>query len=392
MRWNKIIRYPFLCIMVVMIFGISILFLFKKQTSFSELENRYLASRPSFSIDALLNGTFSKEYETYVNEQFPWRDQWIILKADLESYLGKLENNGVIKGKEGYLFNKKFSLSKQASKNISLLKKFGEEIELFQKENNKEVKVNVSIAPNSYGILEEYLPKGVPNIDQKEILGQWKEELFHVKALSYLDLVSTLQEHKSEYIYYQTDHHWTTLGAYYAYVAFCEKNDMIPKEWNAYNKRVISDFYGTYYSKYLGSQIEPDKLTLYNAPIEEIYVGNETYNNFYNEDALHTRDKYAAFLYGNNPLTKIDCNNVNKQGIHKNILIIKDSYANCLVPFLANHYNTIYVVDLRYYKENILDLVKQEGIEEIWVLYNFDTFAEDNHLYRLLNEKKKIEK
>lgn len=367
----------------------SILFLFKEQVSFSELENRYLAKKPLFSMEKFIQGSFSKEYETYVNEQFPWRDKWIILKADLESYLGKLENNGVIKGKEGYLFNKNVSLSNQGDKNISLLKKFGEEMEVFQKENDQEVKVSISIAPNSYGILEEHLPAGLPNINQKNILDQWKEELVNAKALSYLDLVPILEQNKNEYIYYKTDHHWTSLGAYYAYLTFCEDNNLQPVTLGSQGTNIIHNFYGTYYSKYLGSKVDPDKLTVYDQSDITTYVLEEEYDGVLDYRVLNTRDKYAAFLFGNHPYMKIVSHNVEDK--QKKILIIKDSYANCLVPFLTNHYSSIYVVDLRYYKENILDLLKEEEIKEVWILYNFDTFADDNHFYRLLNQKKKIE-
>lgn len=389
MEWKKIIRYPFLLFMIIIIMACSILFWIIKDIEFSELENRNLKQMPKFTLERLLDASFTSEYETYVNEQFPWRNQWITCKANAEKLIGKQENNGIIVGKDNYLFSKKIAIEeKQPNKNIKLIQLFSENLNNQNQEQDKKTKLTVSIVPNSYGILTEQLPIGTPNINQKEYLEQYKTKLnLQGEFASYLDVSDTLEAHKKEDIYYHTDHHWTTLGAYYAYEAFCKEKGMAPVSFESIEKKERNEFYGTYYSKYRASNIKGDIITLCDIPIRKMLVDKEEKDSLYDTQKLNTRDKYAAFLYGNHAFTVIKSDSVAEERKDKKILVIKDSYANSMIPYLTYHYGVIFVVDLRFYKEDILNLIKEETIEDVWILYNFDTFVEDNHFYRLQSIK-----
>lgn len=370
---KKIWNYPFLIIMVILILGISFINLIKKETEFSEIENRYLARKPDLTLDNLIDSSFGTQYETYVNEQFPFRNQWITGKAVAETLLGKQENNGVIKGKNGYLFNKQLNVDKQLKKNINAIQDFVK---------NTDAKTFVSFVPNSYEILQDYLPKGTPNVDQKALIKQCYKTLNQKDKTTHVNIENILMEHKNEYIYYRTDHHWTTLGAYYGYLQFSNAQGLPLLDINKLTANHVEDFYGTYDSKFKGIGIKPDTITYYDMPIEKMIIGSEEKPSLYDLEKLNVRDKYAMFLHGNNPISIIySKENEHNQG--KKLLLFKDSYANSMIPFLTYNYQEIYVVDLRYYNDSISNLVEDNGIQTIFLLYNLDTLMTDNHFYRL---------
>jgi hypothetical protein len=370
---KQLLKYPFIIIMMILVIGISFLNILKKDTEFSELENRYLAKKPDLSLESYFNGSYSKKFEEYVNEQFILRNKWISLKAITETLLGKAENNEIIKGDNSYLFNKQMTVDKQFEKNIKLINEFI---------SKQDVKVHLSIVPNSYQILEEYLPTGAPVINQISRIKDAYNKLEQHNNFNGINIHEYLQKHKDEYIYYRTDHHWTTTGAYYGYLAFCESVGLTPVDINTLESHTVKDFYGTYYSKYKGIGIVPDIITYYDIQIQKNIVEEEEKAGLYDIDKLNTKDKYAMFLYGNPSISIIHSNKM-KENQGKKLLVVKDSYANSLIPFLTYHYDEIYVVDLRYYNKSINKLVEENNIEDIFLLYNFDTIVTDNHFYRL---------
>jgi hypothetical protein len=370
---KKIRDYPFLIIMVILILGISFINFAKKDTEFSEMENRFLAQKPDLTFENVLDTSFGTQYETYVNEQFPFRNQWIGGKAIAETLLGKQENNDIIKGKNGYLFNKQLNVDKQLKKNVNAIKDFGK---------NTNTKLYVSIVPNSYDILKDYLPKGTPNIDQEALIEECYKTLNQEDSIINIKLDTILKEHKNEYIYYRTDHHWTTLGAYYGYLQFCKEQGLTPVDINTLTADYIENFYGTYNSKYKGVGMKPDTITYYHMPIEKVVIGNEEKSGLYDLEKTKIRDKYAMFLHGNNPISII-YSKENEQNQGKKLLLLKDSYANSMIPYLTYNYQEIYVVDLRYYNDSIGKLIDDNGIQTTFILYNFDTIMTDNHFYRL---------
>lgn len=370
---KKLFHYPFLVILLTFFIFISLTSFLKKDTKFSELENRYLAERPTLNWKNILDSSFSSQYETYINEQFPFRNNFISTKALSEMIMGKQENNNIIRGKNNYLFQKALPENNRLEKNLLTIKQFGDKIKQ---------PVYFSVIPNSYSILKDKLPKGAPITDQEQIIDN-NHKLFSASSfITYLNLWPLLKIHNEEYLYYKTDHHWTTLGAYYAYMGFCEQEKLTPVSLNTFSTTEISPFYGTYYAKYKGIFLDSDTITCYNVPINSMEIGNKTKNSLYDWSKTKTYDKYALFLYGNNALSIIHSDKLSSKN-NKKILLIKDSYANSLIPFLTLNYNEIYVVDLRFYQDNLTNLIKENKIDTIWILYNYDTLINDNHLYRL---------
>ncbi|WP_315120122.1 DHHW family protein [uncultured Clostridium sp.] len=347
------------------------------QRKFSESENRVLQEKPNFSLNKLLKGKYTSDYEKYVADQFPIRDFWIGIKSSAERAIGKKDNNGVYLGKDGYLFQMFNASSEEDFKNK--MKK----INSFSSKS-KEINKYFMLVPNSIKILEDKLPKFASPEDQKFYINKVKESLD--KNMNFVDVYSPLMDKKNEYIYYKTDHHWTTKGAYYAYEALASAMNFTPKEEEDFSVTEVSEnFYGSMYSKSGFRGLEPDSINLYLPKNKQNLIvsysdKDENFNSIYAMDNLNKKDKYTVFLDGNYPIVKISTDVKNG----KKLLIIKDSYANSFVPFLLNHFNEIYMVDLRFYNENLNDLMGKNNIDNLLILYNVNTFFEDASINNII--------
>ena len=368
-------------IFIIAIFGITIINVASKDRTFSDMENRSLTQRPRFDIDNLVEGRYTKKYEKYVNDQFIDRTRFINIKASIDNLLGRTDNNGVYRGKNNYLFESFNIPNKEAEeKNIEAINKFADKYE--------DVNFNFMLVPISTTVLKDKLPDDAPIVDEKKYVKEFSENLND--RIKFLYLYDTMKEHKDEYIYYRTDHHWTTLGAYYGYEAFMKSVDIEPKSLDNYNKELVTnEFYGTLFSKGLFKVKKPDSINIYTPKDNNdesiiTYVEEQQKTaSFYNSEYLKKRDKYGMFLAGNHPLIEIETSSEEE----KTLLIIKDSYANCLVPFLTSHYKKIILVDPRYYYEDIDELMKNNSVTDVLYLYNSETFFQDNSLSGVLNNQ-----
>ena len=370
---KKIFRYPLLLIFCVFILSLSLANLLKPARSFSDLENRYLAKRPNFSLKSFLNSTFSSKYETYLNDQFVFRDGWITIKSVSESALGKTENNGIVYGKDGYLFEKLLaSDGTQLEKNLNALKTF---LQTYQGSTT------VGIIPSSYEVLRSKLPVGLENINQAEAIRRIYQEI-HEDSVSTLPLLDTLEKHSGEYIYYRTDHHWTTLGAYYGYETYCTEKGLEPAAPD-FPSEEVGGFYGTYFSKAKLHSAQSDTITYYDIPVAEMTADLEKKDGLYQVEQFSKRDKYAAFLYGNHGLTVIKSEHFNNTETPKRLLVIKDSFANCLIPYLVQNYDEITVIDLRHFSIKMSYYLDGQNFDDTLILYNYLNFSNDVNLYKL---------
>ena len=352
----------------------------KKDIKFSESENRILAQKPKFSIDRLLEGRYTKKYEKYKVDQFVDRDGWMKLKSSVDLALGKNESNGIYKGSDDYLIES-FEVpdSEIVSRNIKAINDFNKK--------HKDINQYMLIAPNAVSILSEKLPPYAPVVSQKLVMDNFAKTLN--KGINYIDVYNTLDKHDKEYIYYKTDHHWTTLGAYYSFLEAAKAMDLEVKK-DYYNvERVSNDFYGTLYSK-SGYEVKtPDYIDVYLPKDEnDEYVVNYVEEqkksaSFYDSEKLETKDKYGVFLGGNHPVVKIKT--ISKED--RKLLVFKDSYANSFVPFLTQYFSDIIMVDPRYYYDDIEKLIEEEGISDILYLYNANTFFSDTSLELVLNNQ-----
>lgn len=337
---------------------------------FSELENRKLKTNVKFTIKNFLDGSFQEDYESYINDQFPLRDNWISLKSMNEYILGKIENNGIIYGNDEELFEKFDSLDEEKLKNnVGAINNFAE---------TYYDKVSLMIIPSSYEIYKENLPMGSPIILQEELINK----IYNFSTFSNnIDVMKELLDNKNSYIYYKTDHHWTTYGAYLAYCKFIDSINGNKVNLENFKEVELPNFYGTYYSKAKPFNIEPDIMTYYdfNNLTMEI-VGDKIYDSIYDYSKETLRDKYSLFLYGNNPLTIIKNKDIKN---NKKILVIKDSFGNSLVPFLTQNYEEVHVIDLRHFSSKLSSYLQENDFEDILIVYNFINLATDNNVLRI---------
>ena len=344
-------------------------------TGFSEKENRVLASRPALKLDQIISGGYEKQFETYENDQFPLRDMWITLKATTDRLMGKVEENGVYLGKNGYLMEAFNAPSQtQYDATVNAMTSFAQE--------HSDLKQYALIAPNSVNILKSNLPAFAPADDQNPWIDNLKDSLTSA-GVAFIDIRDTFTDHKTEDLYYHTDHHWTTLGAYYAYLQAAAAMG-IDTSSDSYDKAPVSQtFKGTLSAKSGFRSGETDEIDVFlpngdNALSSVVnYVDEQKKSaSFYDTSKLNTRDKYALFFGGNHAQIKISTPTES----NNTLLVLKDSYANSFIPFLAQHYRKIIMIDPRYYYGDLEQLLQVENVQEVLYLYNANTFFADTSL------------
>ena len=342
--------------------------LFKGDRMFSETENRLLAQKPEFSRESVLDGSFMEKYDSYVTDQFVGRDKWIGVKTRADVAMQRHEVNGVYLGSDGYLIEQHLESDypdELVEKKLTLLKNLVERWD-----------AGVMLVPTADNILTDKLPAYAEYYDQSTLLESVREQ---VGEEHYIDIYNTLWEHRGEEIYYRTDHHWTSLGAYYGYQTWMAATGQKRRIFRAEAKTISEDFLGTLHSK-INLPVSPDTIEYY--PVTELLKAQLTYDlqtksdSFYEESYLGTKNQYGYFLDDNHAFIEIDT------GYHngKTLFVIKDSYANCMIPLLAFHYEKVYVVDLRYMNGKLFPFMESyepEGGMDVLVLYNCAHFLEE---------------
>ena len=236
------------------------------------------------------------------------------------------------------------------------------------------VNVYAMVVPTSVGIT---LPDGtqIPGSDQKAALdaiyGKINSTVYSVP------LYDILMQHRTEYIYFRTDHHWTALGAYYAYQAFCKEADIQPHELTEYRQEAFEGFLGSFYrdmedNPILGSH--PDTVNVYHP------LGENTTLRFYQSDGAaydwqviypvedyDASMKYSTFIGGDNPYTIIENPDIEDD---TSCLVIKESFGNAAIPFLTDHYRTVHVIDYRYWTGNVAEFVRSNGVQNVVFMNN----------------------
>lgn len=349
---------------------------------FSENENRYLAELPVFSFEDFVSGKYMQDMDEYINDQFILRNQWIGMKVSLERALLKKEIHSVLFARDNYLIeHHKASDVKEElkNKNTELLRKFMEHYgEILGKD-----RVRAMLIPTASEILKDKLPlfTAGTGFDQMAYLDEVEKNLGEEV---FLEVSEILQKHNEEYIYYRTDHHWTSLGAYYAYQEWAQSMGFAPDEESDFSIWEATDsFYGTLHSK-VNTKVQADQIHLYHLKNPMKY--QITYNmatkgtSLYDESKLKGKDKYSVFLGGNNALVEVETEN----NVGRNLLVVKDSFAHSLVPFLVNHYDNTVMVDLRYYNGDLSALMAEKSITDVLLCYNVMGFLKDINMDSLM--------
>lgn len=369
----------FVIVMVLILAGTGIEIFATKDRSFSENENRYLEERPQISLSNIENTDFQKSLENFISDQIPEREKLITLRSVAKELTGIKDIEGAYIGKDGYYLEKITNedvSEEQLKNNIRYINTF------FNK--NKELKSYVMLIPGSGNILTDKLPKYADVYDYN-YYEKIAEKEFTNNADNNTQIVNTydaLKKLSKDYIYYKTDHHWTTKGAFIAYNEFCKAAGIEGEPYeNLGIKNVTDKFYGTLYSKVLDKKKKGDSIEIAeNIPRCNVMINGKK-SEIYHMDKLKEKDKYQVFFGGNYGVVSIENNEANND---KNLLIIKDSYANSFTPFLLKDYKTITIVDYRYFSGNLQSIVESYNITDVLVLYEMSNFMKDKNLVKMM--------
>lgn len=363
--------------LVAFVLILVLLGLLAPDSAFSGNENRSLATWPSLTLASLADGSYASDVQSYVSDQFFARDGWISLKLAEDKLKGVRESNGVYLGDNGYLIESAtVPVAKNVDKNVQAINAFSQYY--------SDLNMDMVIVPDAVCVLSDYLPANAPVHDQRSDMAMLSAKIDD--TVNFVDVTPDLAAHKSEGIYYKTDHHWTSLGAYYAFNSIADDLG-IDNVSNSYDVYTVSDsFEGTMASK-CGSHDVKDSIDVY-VPKDtgvDYYVTydstRERSRSMYKSSALQQKDQYTVFFGGNYSRVTIRTTNYNG----KCLLMFKDSYANSLVQFLTPYYEEIILIDPRYYYENVSTIISNEGVTDVLFLYNMNTYLGDTSLGDVLN-------
>ena len=337
-------------------------------------ENRMLATKPKFRLSSLISGDYDEKFEAYMDDQFVGRDVWRKLKVTVDRIGGSRLENGVYIGKNGQLLEQiEVADETHLAANIKAIKSFSE--------SQSKIPVRMMLVPDAANVLNHSLPALAKPEDQTQMFSMVRKDLGD--SVEWIDVSTELNKHKTEKIYYKTDHHWTTLGAFYAFQAAAPSLGIDGDLSGKYVSYAVSDsFNGMLASKSGVNLGEKEQIDIY-VPTEEDtdlivdYVDEgKRSTSLYDSSKLKEKDQYTVFLGGNSSL--LDIRTVSTST--KRLLLVKDSFANSFIPFLTPYYREIVVVDPRYYSGTINDLMDSYRISEVLFLYSGNTFFKDNNI------------
>lgn len=337
-------------------------------------ENRMLATKPKFRLSSLISGDYDEKFEDYMDDQFVGRDMWRKLKVTVDRICGSRLENGVYIGRNGQLLEQiEVADENHLAANIKAIKSFSE--------SQKKIPVRMMLVPDAANVLNHSLPALAKPEDQTQMFSMVRKDLGD--SVEWIDVSTELNKHKTEKIYYKTDHHWTTLGAFYAFQAAAPSLGIEGDLSGKYVSHAVSNsFNGMLASKSGVNLGEKEQIDIY-VPTEEDtdliidYVDEgKRSTSLYDSSKLKEKDQYTVFLGGNSSL--LDIRTVSTST--KRLLLVKDSFANSFIPFLTPYYREIVVVDPRYYSGTINDLMDSYRISEVLFLYSGNTFFKDNNI------------
>lgn len=375
MKIKNTIKYLPSIIFCGFIFSFMILYFILPKETYSAREKKVLPSFPEFTAENIINGDFQQGLDTYLAEHVPGRNFFVGFSADYELVTGRNGKKGIYLGSDGYLFPK-------PTKDTELLRKNAEYISEFA--DTSDIPVYMTLIPSSGYVNQDKLPLNHEKYNDDKLIDKFSSELGN--DVNFID-VKTDFKNKSEnsQFYYKTDHHWTSAGAYECYKLLGKEMGYTPVSEENFEKETVDGFYGTSYSKAALWGISPDKLELWknkNQSEKSVSVtisdGDETKDNksYFFREYFNIDDKYPVFLDGNHSFVRIR----NSDADGGKLIIIKDSYAHTIAPFLSQNYSEIIMIDLRYYKKEISELAESENADAILILYSLDNLAVDDNL------------
>ena len=369
--------------------GLSLLTFTQKDREFSENENRYLAKMPSISWESIKKGEFQDGFEEYIKDQIVFRDHWITVETAIQKACFNTDIGGAYVGKNGYDFEKITPDDvdqKQVNKNVKSLNNFFD----YACEKVGEDNLYFILVPTSGLINSEKLPKNAILFDQNacmdNIIGQIGSHITY-------DVRELFKQQKDTQLYYKTDHHWTADGAYYAYQELMNVKGKTASPLSSYTRQEFDGFVGTFYSySEMSDSLKnnPDTVVAYTPSCNNmIYVDSKgvehNWNVIADASGYAEGSKYYCFIGGDQPYSRIDNPNITDGS---SCVVIKESYGNAFVPFLVNSYQTVHVVDYRYYTGNLINLVKTNNIQDVIYINNANALIESavKNMNRILTQ------
>ncbi len=387
-----------MALFLAFIFVLGALIFILPDKAFSEQENRALQQRPKLQsnfdgslieriqegkfLDKYFSGDFSEDVADYYADQFPVRDFFVGLKGVTEIAMLKGENNDVVLGADGYL------LSRMDNPKIdNVIKNYDASAAFANRLSENGISVTFAAAGRVIDVAEDKLPALYP-VDT--LYAPWdalddRANETHVGGaedytdMLYLDLLTPLKaaSEAGEDVMYRTDHHWTTHGAYLAYVELMKLWGMEALPESAFTVETVSDaFYGTAWRNAGMKWIEPDTMEYYRFDGDEDYTmtihdDSTVIGGFYDRSYLEKTDKYSSFISGNHAYVTIEKNGGEDR---ERLMLVKDSFGHSLAPFLAYHFD-LEIIDLRYYKSSTAALAAETGCDRVLIINNMDSLT-----------------
>lgn len=376
---TKPVEYIITFVFLIFTFGMMLMLFILPKSNYSANEKRYLADMPEFSFENLINGDYTKKFEEYITDHIPYRDFYVGVDAYYNLASGRNGSNGIYSGKDGYLMNdpvgdNSLDVFANTEKNIGLFADFAEK-------NN--LNTTLMVVPSTGYVEEDKLPLIHKDYKDDKLFEIIKENKGNMNFVDIRESLAVNQKNGIQ-LFYKTDHHWTSSGAYVGYINYCASKGIMATGENEYYKEIYDGFKGTTYSSSALWLNPSDNIELWQSTrlgdVEvEITEGKnvDRYNSLFFKNHLTEGDKYPVFLDGNHALTRVKNS---KAPLGKKLLVIKDSFSHCLVPFLADNYSEILMVDLRYYKNPVSEIVKNENFNEALVIYGIDNLATDTNV------------
>jgi hypothetical protein len=358
---------------------LSLLTMPREEPAFSENENRYLARFPRWSFDRFQDRKLMEDFEDWANDRVFMRENWMTLMNRIERLLGKTEIEGVYITDERMVQAWRGYNEAAVSRNLAAMNAFAER-------HSENTPVYFMLAPTAQEIYRDTLPASAPLASQRDFIKYCHEQL---PALTPVEILPDFERNSERYLYYRTDHHWTSLGAYISYVAAGNTMGFTPLELNRFRAESASNsFLGTLFSLTLDRSVNPDVISIYTLTEGDpdvtvsVHSGTEitTHDSLYFREYLDVKDKYSVFLGTNAPIVEID---TDLGGVDKRLLIFKDSFAHSLIPFLAKNYSHITVADMRFINVDYNTFFDVADFDAVLFMYNVITFSEDTNIVKL---------
>lgn len=396
---NNFKDYVNVGVCALIMFGFFFSMFFTSNGGYSENEKRDLATFPKISemsFQDILKGTYFAKIDEFYKDNFVNRESFLALSDSIDGLKGfesdvkmTVVSNQQVQGTSNTPSDDSEEDSNVNVEQVGTLLSIGDFVcetfggnDAVAKDYAKTIKNFGDTLPNSnvynmviptqveFGLPKKYANLSVP---QKPTLDLISKNLG--KNVTSVDAYSNIKKHKDEYVYFRSDHHWTGLGAYYAYEAYAKSAGLEPFDLKDFDSKKIEGFLGTLYASSKESKLadNPDYVEYYN-------VGADLKTTIYQDSALTNTievtpyadyatgaNSYSVYLHGDNPLTVIE-NPELKSG--KKAVVIKESYGNAFAPYLSANYDEVYIVDIRKFKSNLKDLITENNIDDVVFINN----------------------